>query len=225
MELIHMFARNVVMAPSQKLTFQGPFLINENEFCIRLYFSIFFEFFLSTCSEKPCIQTMSQILVSVQNTNPILAIETSLVDFMGYAPRFLIEQSFKVFTGPQTDCDMIGRAVIEASFSATFTESSTVLYDINGVPRRAMLSFSPCSRAPGRPICCLVTIHILHGIDLESNSSLSNGDNKAADIPLEKPFDDYDASFDDGSDEQDGWSGFGGQCGWPEWANKDTGST
>ena len=102
---------------------------------------------------------MSQFLVSVESPNQILGVETSQCELMGYNPINLIGESFKILYGPRSDSSAIGRAIIEASLTSTFTELTGALYDFHGHAQALHMSFSPCSRLEGHPFCCLVTLN------------------------------------------------------------------
>ncbi len=102
---------------------------------------------------------MSQILISVEASNIICAVETSMCDLMGYSPCYLIGQSFRQLFGPLTDKDAIGRAIIDAALRNTFTERIETLYELGGRARFIKVSFSPSSQLEGVPICCIVTLN------------------------------------------------------------------
>ena len=106
---------------------------------------------------------MSQLLLSLQAPNSILAVETSELSLMGYAPSCLLGTSFESLYGPLTDEASAGRAISDASLASVFSEMHITLYDAHGFPRKLKASFSPCSRLKDQRICCLVTLTEIQG--------------------------------------------------------------
>ena len=199
---------------------------------------------ISSCS------TMSQLLISVESPNKILGVETSHTHLMGYLPHHLLGQSFRKLQGPLSDQHAIGRAIIEASLRNTFMEVTDTLYELGGQERQKSICFSPCSRLPGHPICCLVTIEddaqaplskflCDRGdatsssselwLPLPSSASVAShaGEKSACDSTSAKSACQAaarsDLRLDGGAGGWGGgdkaWSGFGGEGGWPAWAN------
>ena len=101
---------------------------------------------------------MSQILVSLKTPNTILAVETSDLLLMGYIPQYLVGQNFSCLQGVNTNKHLVGRAIVNASLGHVFFETRVTLYELSGVPRDMLLSFSPCSRIATQEMCCLITL-------------------------------------------------------------------
>ena len=102
--------------------------------------------------------TMSQILVGVEVPNVILGVETSLLKLLGHSPKYLYGQSLDIFCGPDTDLNLIVRSLNQAGLKEGFIEIDVVLYELNGCPRKVRISFSPCTRTLGHPVCSILTL-------------------------------------------------------------------
>ena len=107
---------------------------------------------------------MSQIRVGVEVPNVILGVETSLLKLLGHSPKYLYGQSLDIFCGPDTDLNLIVRSLNEAGLKEGFIEIDVVLYELNGRPRKVGISFSPCTRTLGHPVCSILTLSFSESI-------------------------------------------------------------
>lgn len=120
---------------------------------------------------------MCQMVVSLEAPNPILAVETSNLQMLGYVPRLLVGQSIKILQGPETETHELGKAILDSSLGNKFSEFQSTLYEASGHPRKILLSFSPCSRPAGGVMCCLIT--------------LTNYEERPLATPVDVPFEAY----------------------------------
>ena len=100
-----------------------------------------------------------QLLAQVESPNLLLGIETNLLDVLGRRPDALYGQSLEIFRGPDTDHDQIVSAMKEAGYEKVFNEFEVVLYEPSGQQRTVLISFSPCTRTKGHPVCSILTLN------------------------------------------------------------------
>jgi hypothetical protein len=115
--------------------------------------------YLKVILETFCIASMSQLLVSIDESRLILGVETSFDTLLGNPSQSLYGKKFEIFIGPSTDFDLLNNVIMNAGRCNSSTDIVATLYELDGHPRLMLISAAPCTRIQDHPICCLLTLN------------------------------------------------------------------